>query len=194
MIKRFSLALAVSAAVLVLLPSAALAVWHSEAATNSSRWQNPDGAANVTCWARVTYDVSDSHANVYRLTKLEVRQTKNAGNVYTHGRIRGYICAHDYNTATGGHGVPTYEHNWPGGGAWETVPMQRDMSSGFIYPFSIAMGDWGAGSDWASWHYIDGCNWMGVTERFRLEAKFDIRASSDGRFLKTVSVNVQPGL
>ncbi len=102
MIKRFTLALALSAAVLVLLPASAFAVWHAESTVNSRTWQYPDGAANLGLWVRVNFDVSDSHPGVYRLTGFSMRQTKNAGNVYVIGKIRGCVCGHDYYTDSGG--------------------------------------------------------------------------------------------
>ncbi len=107
MIKRFTLALALSAAVLVLLPASAFAVWHAESTVNSRTWQYPNGAANLSLWVRVNFDVSDSHPGVYRLTSYSMRQTKNAGNVYVIGKIRGCVCGHDYYTDTGGHGAVT---------------------------------------------------------------------------------------
>jgi hypothetical protein len=192
--KRIVLAFATVLAVSVLLPSSAFAVWHSASTSGSSTWQNPNGAANVTCWARMTFDISDTNPGVYRITKLEMRQTKNAGNVYVIGKIRAYICAHNYNTSNTSHSVSTFEHSWPDNGAWRTVPVSGYMTSGYAYPFTAALySDWNA-LNFGAWYYIDGCDINNIAERFRLETQFQIRASSDGTLLKTVSVNVQPGL
>lgn len=189
MIKRFTLALALAAAMLVLLPASAFAVWHAESTVNSRTWQYSSGAANLTLWVRVNFDVSDSHPGVYRLTSYSMRQTKNAGNVYVIGKIRGCVCGHDYYTDTGGHGAVTYVHWWPGAGdQWVTVPMQRSMTSGYTYSYTQGNDTWGTAM--AAWHFIDQCNYMGEPERIRLEAKFEVRASSDGRLLATVPLNV----
>jgi hypothetical protein len=189
MIKRFTLAMALSAAVLVLLPASAFAAYHAESTVNSRTWQYSNGAANITCWVRVNFDASDSHSGVYRLTSYSMRQTKNAGSVYVIGKIRGVVCGHDYDTSDGSHGTATYVHWWPGAGdQWVTVPMQRSMTSGFTYSFTQGTGTWG--TPMAAWHYIDLCNWMGEPERIRLEAKFEVYANSDGRRLATIPLNV----